>query len=190
MKYDVYNKSASKKLVFIALIVMLMLTACRQDEVVKLWEGQWQRTIHVPRGIQGRCVDEELTIDKKTWRLKATIYPTFQCSQAYLELTYSGNLEQIEIKNGTDNRQMVLVVGQISLTEMVDISGDERSVLSGAGLRALDAQYIPASHRSFRQKVLLGGDHQTLRSDIYWPLLNLAISEYPNIHAQLTYKRR
>src|SRR5690606_8648782 len=115
-------KSTGKRAGFIALIGLLMLSACSREEVARHWEGQWQRTIHVPRGIQGRCVDEELTIDKKMWRLKATIYPTFQCSQAYLELTYSGNLEQVEIKKGTDKRQMVLVVERINLTEMVDIS--------------------------------------------------------------------
>lgn len=190
MKYDVSNKSAGKFAGVIALMMLLLLTACSGDEVERLWEGQWQRTINVPRGIQGRCVDEELTVNKKSWQLKATIYPTFQCSQAYLELTYRGSLEQVEIKNGSDNRQLVLVVEQINLVEMVDISGEERSVLKGAALRALDEQYVPQSHRSFRQKVVLGADAQSLRSDIYWPLLQLAISEYPDVNAQLTYKRR
>lgn len=167
-----------------------MLGGCSAEHTERSWEGSWQRTIHVPRGVQGRCVDEELFIEKKTWRLKATLYPTFQCSQPFLELLYVGTLEQVEIKNGSDKRQLTLQVSSIDLAEMVDIAGTERAVVSGSALRTLARRYVPEEHRVFRQQVWMGKDNASLRSDIYQPLLNLAIADYPDKKAQLVYRRQ
>lgn len=189
MKQDQYNKSATKVMGWIAILTLLLLSGCGGEKLERHWDGQWQRTITVPKGVQGRCVDEQLLIDKKTWRLKATLYPTFQCSQAYLELVYQGTLEQVAVKNDSDARQLELLISDIHLVEMVDILGEERTALKGSALKTLDADYVPEQYRVFRQKAVLGKDYHTLRSDLYWPLIQLAISEYPNKNAQITYKR-
>lgn len=189
MKHN--NNKQTVAAVTCLLVVLVGLAGCTADQPVERhWDGTWLRTIHVPRGIAGRCVDEQLHIDKKQWRLKAVLYPTYQCRDPFLELSYSGVLEQVEIKKSSDKRQLTLQVSAIELTEMVDIVGEERAVVSGSALRNLSSRYVPEADRQFRQKVWLGKDNKTMRSDIYLPLLNLAIADYPDKQAQLLYKRQ
>ena len=170
-------------------LLCVVLSACRSEHTPRQWEGQWHRTIAVPKGVQGRCVEEHLHIEKKVWQLRAILYPTFRCANPFLELVYAGTLDQVEIKKNTDNRQLSLFVEAVNLIEMADITAGERYVIGGSALKNMAAQYVPASYTSFRQSVSLSKDNKQMLSNMYIPLLNIAIAEYPNKSALLNYQR-
>lgn len=180
----------NKSLIICAIsLICIMLSACDVEHTPRQWEGQWHRTITVPQGVQGRCVEEHLSIDKKRWQLRAILYPTFRCSQAFLELVYAGTLEQVEIKKNSNSKQLSLFVEAVNLIEMADITETERYVISGPALKNMAAQYVPSGYTSFRQSVLLSEDNNQMLSNMYIPLLNIAIAEYPNKNALLNYQR-
>lgn len=182
----------TKNTILTALFALLciLLSACQSEHTPRQWEGQWHRTITVPKGVQGRCVEEYLSIHKKVWQLRAVLYPTFRCSQPFLELVYAGTLQQVEIKKNTDHRQLSLFVDAVNLKEIADITEGERYVIGAAALKNMAEEYVPAGYTSFRQRVSLSKDNQRMESNFYIPLLNIAIADYPNKNATIAYQRK
>jgi hypothetical protein len=168
---------------------MLLLTACAKDEAPMAWDGKWQRTITVPKDIQGRCVDETLTIHDKEWFLKIVVHATFECGQPFLELGYAGNIQEIKIKRNTDDKDIRLQVSQIHLAEMADVSGKVRTPLSKSTVAGLSEKYVPLKYQFFEQKVYLSADGKSLQSDVYRPVVDLAIPLYPEGTKVSSYQR-
>lgn len=143
------------------------------------WDGKWQRTITVPKDIQGRCVDETLTIHDKDWHLKIVVHATFECMQPFLELGYAGNIQEIKIKRDTDDKDIRFQVSKIHLVEMADVSGTKRTPLSESTVEELSVKYVPLKYQFFEQKSYLSADGNSLQSVVYRPVLDLAIPLYP-----------
>lgn len=155
---------------------MFFLTGCSEKEPVDaIWQGQWQRTVKVPKNVQGRCYDEYLGINGKRWQLKAVLHATYECDSPYLELHYQGDLQQVLIKRNQKDNAMTLVVDDISLVGVTDLSTDVSRVLSAKSVKTLEQQYLPVSERSMQQKVSFSADKNTMQSSYLQPLLMLAI---------------
>ena len=172
-------------------LVIMCLVSCNgsENDVKPTWDGQWERTIFVPKGIQGRCVDESLSIISKLWYLRTVVHSTYECNQPFLELAYEGNIKEIHIKKNSDDRDIRFQIHDIKLVEMVDVAGEDRAVLSGAAVEGLSSKYVPPEHTFFEQKALIIGNDGKMKADIFEPVLNLAIPEYPKKTRQLTYKK-
>jgi hypothetical protein len=168
---------------------MFLLTACAKEEAPMAWDGQWQRTITVPKDIQGRCVDETLTIHNKDWHLKVIVHSTFNCDQPFLELGYAGSIQEIKIKRNTDDRDIRLQVSKIHLAEMADVAGETRTPLSPSTVEKLSEKYVPAKYQFFEQKAYLSEDNKSLDSAIYQPVIELAIPLYPEGTKPARYER-
>ncbi len=172
----------------ISVMLVLLLVACQNDKVESVWEGQWQRTLTVPKNIQGRCVEEELFIYKKIWRSKVTLYPTFQCADPFLELVYEGVLYQVAIKKH-NAQQIALHVRDITLAEMTDILGEERTTLKGPALKKLSSHAVVEQNKNYVQEVFLDKQKDLLQSSVYPPLLSLVSEQYPKKDVRLMYRR-
>lgn len=170
-------------------LFLLSVAGCRTEPQSFPWDGQWQRTIHVPQGAQGRCVDELLQINGRHWQLRATVHSTFECNQPFLEVVYAGDLQQVQIRRGTDDRELLLQVTDIQLRELVDIAGKERTVLSGTALRSLSSRYIPADKRNFIQQVWRSADGSQMHSTVFAPVLALSIAQHPQPDLIVEYVR-
>lgn len=163
---------------WLPVLLLAVLSACsgNNSDSIKssmAWEGHWQRTLPVP-GRQGRCIDEHLFIDRKQWQLRAIVHSTFECNQPFLEVLYDGVLETVAIKRNSDDRQMTFTVTDIHLAELVDVAGDDRAVLKGSAIKSLSGRYVPSNSQRFSQQVLIGKDNNSLRSNVYPPVLELS----------------
>ncbi len=177
---------------FFCLIVVsfsLFMSACKTEDTPLVWDGQWERTIYVPEGFQGRCVNEFLTITGKTWYLTAIVHSTFECNQPFLELSYEGSLQEVQIKKETDDKDVRFQIYDIHLAGMVDVAGDDRAVLSESAVENLSAKYVPEEFQFFEQKSYLSHGDTIMRADIFQPVINFAIPGYPVSTRQLQYKR-
>ena len=181
----------SKKSFLCILIVSLCvyLAACKAEDAQLVWDGQWERTIHVPKGVQGRCIDEVLTIDEKTWYLMAIVHSTFECNQPFLELSYEGSLKEVKIKKGTKDKDVRFQVSEIHLAGMVDVAGSDRAVLSESAVESLSEKYVPAEFQFFEQKSYFSHEDTVMKADIYRPVIDFAIPAYTNHSEQIDYKR-
>lgn len=173
---------------FIILGYCLLLAACGKD-VPSTWDGQWQRTINVPKDIQGRCVDETLSIDSKEWNLKIVVHSTFKCDQPFLEFAYAGSIKEVKIKRGTEDKDIRLQVSKIHLVEMVDVSNTRRTPLSKSTVAGLSEKYVPEKHQFFEQKLLLSEDGKSMESVVFQPVLDVAIPLYPEGTKTSSYRR-
>lgn len=170
-------------------LLISVLSGCGQTDMELFWDGQWSRTITVPKKVQGRCFEERLTILGKQWQLDARVHSTFACDQPFLELTYKGTLDEVVIKRNTDDRDVRFQVKDLHLSAMVDVAGDQRDALSEAAVKKLSEKYVPEAFQTFEQKVWFNKNKTTMRSNIYQPILDLAIPAYPKKNANFVYKR-
>ncbi len=171
------------------LLLCLFLTACEKVEAPMAWDGQWQRTISVPNDIQGRCVDEVLSIHDKDWHLKIIVHSTFKCDQPFLELAYAGNIQEVQIKRNTEDKDIRLQVSKIHLVEMADLSGKVRTPLTKSTVAGLSKKYVPRKYEFFEQNTYLSEDGETMQSLIYQPVIDLAMPEYPEGSIPESYQR-
>lgn len=173
----------------LAVNVCLLLAACHTEHAPLVWDGEWQRTIYVPKGTQGRCVNEILTIKGKVWFLTAIVHSTFECNQPFLELSYEGSIKEVKIKKDTDDRDIRLQIEGIHLAGIVDVAGSDRAVLSASAVKNLSEKYVPKTAQFFEQKSYLSKDAAVMKSDIFKPVLDFAIPGYPAPARQINYKR-
>lgn len=172
-------------------LLALLVSACDRPAPPPplAWDGQWQRTLHVPTGSQGRCVDEVLTINKKQWHLRAIVHSTYECNQPFLEILYDGVLQQVAIKRGTQDRVMTFSIDNIHLAELVDVAGTDRAVLKGEALKSLSGQYVPSGYQFFEQSVQLGDDKQSMQSNVFKPVLTLLSPDENGKISPVAYRR-
>jgi hypothetical protein len=183
-----HNNKKNISLLFIC-ICSFLLTSCEKDEIDASWDGQWQRTIKVPENIQGRCVDETLTIEEKIWHLNAIVHSTFECNQPFLELSYEGLIQEIKIKRETNDRDVRFQVSDIHLAAMFDIGDSGKKALSESMIKTLSDKYVPKEHQFFEHKVYLSKDGNSMKSYAFKPLLDLAIPLYPENRPMASYRR-
>lgn len=175
---------------FVGVLFSLLLAACTpEQEQVLAWEGRWERTIHVPKGFQGRCVNEILIISGKEWHLQAIVHSTFECNQPFLEIFYDGDLNEVKIRRGTGDLDLILEVTGIHLAGIVDVAGSRRSSLSEDAVKSLSAKYVPQSHESFSQKSLLASGGASMNAGIFPPVVEVAIPGYSGSAMQVEYKK-
>lgn len=170
-------------------LTLTLLSACAKQRVDLFWDGQWTRTVTVPKRVQGRCFEETLTIHGKHWQLFAVVHSTFACDQPFLELTYEGTLDEVQIRRNTDDRDVRFLVKDIHLAAMADIAGSQRDELSEGAVEKLSEKYVPAEFQRFEQQAWFDAKHNTMRSNLFRPILDLATPAYPNKDKQLVYKR-
>lgn len=175
-------KHINKKIispVFLFIISALLLSSCGSEHELSHWEGEWHRRVEVPKGIQGRCIDETLSIHKKQWSLIAVIHSSYDCNQPFLELGYKGLLEEVAIKKNSDNRQLRLTVNHVHLNSMADLGASGKRALSESAVATLSSKYVKVQDQVFMQQVELSEDHQTMQSNVYQSLLDVAVPLYP-----------
>lgn len=173
----------------VAIVFSLLLAACKSEETNLVWDGEWERTIHVPEGLQGRCVSERLTLEGKSWMLLAIVHSTYECNQPFLELLYEGTLKEVKIKRNSDDRDIRFQVHDIHLAGMVDVAGSSRAALSESAVENLSSKYVPEKFQFFEQKSYLEAGEMEMNSDIYKPVIDFAIPGYPEPVQPLNYKR-
>ena len=171
------------------LLLVALLSACGEQRADLFWDGQWTRTVTVPKRVQGRCFEETLTIHGKHWQLFAVVHSTFACDQPFLELTYEGTLHEVQIKRNSNDQDVRFQVKDIHLAAMADLAGAQRDELSEGAVEKLSEKYVPPEFQTFEQKVWFDEKHNTMRSSIFRPILDLATPAYPNKDKQLIYKR-
>lgn len=182
---------ALKILSFAAISAVFLFTACNKKEPVDaVWQGQWQRTVHVPKNVQGRCFDEYLSIKGKQWQLKAVLHATYECDSPYLELSYQGVLQQVLIKRASKTDAMTLVVEDISLVGVTDLSTTTSRVLSARSVKTMEQEYLPKGERNMQQKVSFNADKNKMQSSYLQPLLLLAIPSAKSSVKSTSYSRQ
>ncbi len=172
------------------LIFCLVLSACSDKGVEPHWDGQWQRTVKVPKNVQGRCFEESLTVDSKQWLLKVVVHSTFACNQVFLELVYEGTIREIKIKRDTDDRDVRMQIFGIHLVEMVDVAGDRRAALTPDAVKLMSQKYVGDKHMFFDQHVNINQSDTKMKSGIYPPVLDVAIPKHPWKEQKTWYKRK
>lgn len=176
----------------IKLLIFLLLPgliACQNNDYELFWDGQWKRRIMVPEGVQGRCFDEVLSIDKKIWQLTAVIHSTYECDQPFLELAFEGLLEEVLVKKGSDDSQITFHVEAIHLTQMIDLSASLRTPLSKESVERLSLKYVPEKWQSFHQQVFFSKDKQRMSSALFLPSLMVATPNYPKTASYIAFQR-
>ena len=165
------------------------LSACSDNQVDAFWQGQWQRTVSVPNGMQGRCYNEVLSIDKRQWLLDVTIHSTFECDQAFLALQFNGNINEVLINKGNKEHKLALSIEDIKLTAMVDIAADSRVALSEDAVQRLSEQYVPEHYSRFVQNVSFNTSKTQMRASLYKAAEKIAIPEAIHLSRSLNYSR-
>lgn len=184
-------KHINKKFISLLLIggSTLLLGSCGHDEAAARWDGQWQRTVLVPKDVQGRCVDETLTISNKRWQLDTVVHATFECNQPFLEIAYEGEIPEVRIKRGSDDRDVRLQVSDIHLVAMFDIGKTGKNAVSGSMIDTLSEKYVPEKYQAYEQEIYLSTDGNSMESTVYHPVLDLAIPLYPDDAKAAAYQR-
>ena len=167
-----------------------MLGACSEEDVEPHWDGQWQRTVKVPKNVQGRCFEEKLTVNDKQWRLNVIVHSTFICNQVFLELAYEGTIREIKIKRETDDRGVRMQIYDIHLVEMIDVAGDHRDALTPNAVKLMSQKYVGEKHAFYEQHVNINQSGTKMKSGIYPPVLDVAIPEHPWKEQKTWYKRK
>lgn len=173
----------------IALLSIILLSGCGNSDIENFWDGQWSRRIQVPKGMQGRCYDEILLINKRQWRLQATVHSTFQCDQPFLEMVFIGEIDEILIKKKTEHRNMSFQVTGIHLHSMADIAKDSRVYLPEQAVAALSMKYVPEKWQVFSQKVLFNTNKTQMKSSLFKAAEMLAIPSAITIDRRIDYIR-
>ena len=169
-------------------IAVAFLVGCSGSDVW-FWNGQWDRQITVPKGIQGRCVDEQMIIDDDQWLLTVQVHSTFACDQPYLELGFEGDIEKANIRKDSDDRDVTFEIADIELVSMVDISGDERSPLSSSGVADMSDKYVAKGQERIVMPVFFDVSKHQMIAPVFRPVLDLAIPDHPNKNVRLRYQR-
>ena len=169
-----------KRIVVILCIpVVAMLSSCSQEEKKMGWEGVWKRTVMVPRNIQGRCVEETLSLYNREWKLTAVVHATYACNQPFVEMIYAGTFTKVKIRRDTDDRDIRLQVQDIHLVAMSDIGKAGKVALSDTTVENLSDKYVPEKYRTFEHFLYLSRNGQTMESKLYPPVQQMAIPLYP-----------
>lgn len=179
-----------KPFYFISIVACFLLVACDNKSITEYgWEGVWERTIHVPKGLQGRCVNEVLTISGKEWHLQAIVHSTFECNQPFLEIFYKGSLDEVKIKKESNDSDLRFQIHDIHLAGIIDVAGSDRAALSESAVRNLSEKYVPQNHQFFEQKSYMSKDNMVMTADVYQPVLDFAIPGYAGPSRQADYKK-
>jgi len=186
-----HNNKKTISPAFIAVISsILLLAACDSRPPLSHWDGKWERRISVPKGVQGRCIDERLTVEKKSWTLIAVVHSSYDCNQPFLELGYQGVLREVAIKKDTGDNELFLNVTKIQLVSLADLGVNGRRPLSPKSVEALSAKYVPESNQAFQQHLQFSSDRLSMASNIFQPLLGVAIPTYPDSATPAAYSKR
>jgi hypothetical protein len=166
-----------KKIAVLALSIGILtgLSACGSEEIEPFWQGTYKRTVNVPKGLQGRCYEETLSIDGKTWHLQAVLHATYSCDIPYLELAYQGVLQEVRIKRDSDNKKLELIIEDIHLVAMVDLAEGKRQALRDSVLEKLSEKYVSEEYENYQQLVEFSADNKVMQSNYFSPLLTMAI---------------
>ena len=176
------------KLLFI-FFVSLQIIGCEGEVASSHWEGQWERRVNVPSGQPGRCYDEVLEIDRRKWSVTATIHSTYECNQPFLELGFAGHIDEVLIRNGTDERDVTLVISDIHMTSMADITSSQRESLSNSSVQRLSDKYVPQKWQAFQQQLKFDGEYKTMSAPLFQPATAVAIPALLNKKSTVRFKR-
>ncbi len=180
-----------KKWILLSFFVSIscLLSACSDQKVDAFWQGQWQREVPVPEGLQGRCYDEILQINKKEWILDVTIHSTFECDQPFLALQFSGRIDEILISKKNKNHKMSLSIRDIHLTGMADIAANSRVALSEDAVQRLSRQYVPNNMTEFSQNMSFNQNKTRMLASLYTAAEMIAIPQAADLKRTLFYSR-
>lgn len=169
--------------------LLLLLTGCKDAEVEPYWEGVWERRVFVPEQLQGRCYDEVLSINKRRWELTAIIHSTYECDQPFLELGFEGSLDEVQIKRNRDHRDVTLIISDIYLASMTNVTAGARTDLSMEAVERLSDKYVPEQWQSFEQKLRFDKRKRLMSSVLFAPVVAVAVPEAVNHSRSIVYKR-
>lgn len=165
------------------------MTACNTDEIDPFWQGTWVRTVTVPKDVSGRCYEERLVLEGKRWFLHAVLHATDSCSNPYLELSYQGVLDEIQIQRNSADKKLTMQIENIELISMVDVAGSHRQVVPQGAIAAISKKYVPEEFQIFSQYVEFSDDNQQMHADYFNPLLTLAIPSIKDLRNEIAYQR-
>ncbi|NRB42404.1 MAG: hypothetical protein HRU20_28700 [Pseudomonadales bacterium] len=169
--------------------VLLSVSACQKATVISHWDGHWERRVNVPKGQPGRCYDETLNIVKRQWVLTAVIHSTYECNYPFLELGFSGEIDEVLIKKHSDDNNVTLMIKDIHLISMVDITAKTRVVLSEQAVDSLTNRYVPEKWQSFNQSLVFNKNRSTMASSVFQPAASVAIPQLLDKNAMINYHR-
>ena len=186
-----HKRVCLKKSILLSFFVstLCLLSACSDQDLDAFWQGQWQRVVPVPHGLQGRCYDEILQINKKEWLLDVTIHSTFECDQPFLALQFSGRIDEILISKKDENHKMSLSIRDIQLTGMADIAANSRVTLSEEAVQRLSRQYVPDNMTEFSQSLSFNQDKTRMLASLFKAAEMIAIPQATDLKRTLFYSR-
>lgn len=169
------------------LIAMTVLGAgCGKQQSAQPWDGDWQRRIEVPAGVNGRCIDETLHIDRGFWRLTAVVHSTFRCNMPTLELQYEGVLGKVVVKRATPTLDAAIIVDTLKLARVANVSRGEFDYLSAGSVAQLAEVYLGNTEQT-TMTISVAGD--TLATPLFEPLWSVAYADTPYQEILKTYAR-
>ena len=171
------------------LIALLLLFACSGDSLPTHWDGSWERRINVPKGMPGSCYDEVLQIEGRKWHLTATIYSTFECKKAFLELGFTADIDEVLIKKGSHDNNVTLKLRDIRMTSMRDVATSAVVELSEKSVALQSAKYVPEKWQQVEQTLLFSNDRKRMSAKLFLPTAALATPAQVNSQALIPFKR-
>lgn len=186
MKHPIH----SKHILLLVIVLSAALSGCGGDEVKALaWEGNWKRTVLVPAGVEGRCVDEILELHNREWKLTAVIHSTYECHQPFLEMVFEGVVDQVKVQRDTHDRVARLQVSDIRMVGMSDIGNSGKVALSGSMVEVMSEKYVPEKFRFFEQVIRVSDDGSVMDSSFFPAVQEMAIPLYPEEEEPVPYHR-
>jgi hypothetical protein len=175
-------------LIAVAALILgvLALGGCGGEEKAQPWDGDWKRSVEVPKGVSGRCVDETLHIDRGFWQLKATIHATYACNLPTLELVYEGVLGKVVITKQTPTLDANISVDTLKLVKVANISRGQYDYLGSKGVDQLADVYLGKTVQ-VQMSISVAGD--SLATPLFEPLWTVAYSEVPYQDSLKVYTR-
>ncbi|CAA0111308.1 Uncharacterised protein [BD1-7 clade bacterium] len=166
----------------------MLLSGCG-GEKSWFWDGDWERRVSPPKHVQGRCIDEKLTLENNIWRLTVVMHSTYACNQPFLELTFEGDIDEARIRKDSDDRRITFVISDIHLSGLVDIAGDERYLVSSSAVSGMSEKYVNKDNENIEFPVFFDQGKALMLAPVYQPVLDLAVPNHPDKSARHRYKR-
>lgn len=163
-------------------LIVVLLLGCEKKSITP-FDGNWSRTIKVPKTVQGRCFEEALTIEDDSWNLIVVLHSSFLCNQPTLELHYHGEI--VSATKDSDNWK--LAIEDIEIVSVVNITGMEKVMLPSSGVKKFHKKYVEGVGDTFSQTLHLAKPN-LLMANLYPVALKMGIEEHPKPNSQLVYQ--
>ena len=167
-------------------VVLILLGGCDKEGKARPWDGDWTRRIDVPVGINGRCIDETLHIDRGLWQLKAVVHATYSCSAPTLELVYEGVLSKVVITRETPTLDANITIDTLKLAKVANISRGQYDYLGASGVEQLADIYLGRGDQA-QMPISVAAD--SLATPLFGPLWAVAYADTPYRDTMRMYAR-